>query len=327
MLMGDIDGDGIEDAVTVSGRGSNITVESNSEAHKNGSVQVPVSGRRFAILCDDFNGDKRADIAVVSVGNGKKLPADPEEVAKLKDLKYHFTVSLSQKDGTWSKAKDWLTGNWTGSFNGVYFAAGDVNGDGRADISFGSGPSDPGVIVGQMLISDGKSFEKVEIPAETLEVFAEHTSAHSALFADLDGDGRDELIEYQGDDQGDPIAVYDYESASKTFVQATSWTLADPIDHHSLNSDVWAGPRPMVSDVNGDGKEDLVWGLMHEGPDPDGLLQSIITHHGTALVMIGGKNEFSVQKWKMPGLEGVKSTALKPLKNGVNSLTTSGAYE
>lgn len=332
MLMGDIDGDGIEDAVTVSGRGSNITVESNNEAHKNGSVQVPVSGRRFAILCDDFNGDKRADIAVVSVGNGKKLPDEPEEVEKLTDLTYHFTVSLSQEDGTWARAKDWLTGSWNGSFDGVYFAAGDVNGDGKADISFGSGPDDPGVVVGQMLISDGKSFDRVEMPAETMKSFAEHTGAHSALFADVDGDGRDELIEHQGEDKGDAIAVYDYEPSSETFVQAPSWTMSDPIDHHSLNSDVWAGPRPMVSDVNGDGYEDLVWGLLHESSETESLPGSNgsfhpITFQGTALVLMGGKDGFSVQKWKMPGLEGVKSTALKPLKNGVNSLATSGANE
>ncbi|MER7558458.1 protein kinase [Nocardioides sp. NPDC126508] len=331
-LMGDIDGDGIEDAVTVSGRGSNIAIDSNNKEHKNGSVQVPVSGRRFAILCDDFNGDKRADIVIVSVGNGKKLPADDEKVAKLKDLKYHFTVSLSQKDGTWSKGKDWLTGDWTGSFGGVYFAAGDVNGDGRADISFGSGPSEPGLIVGQMLISNGKSFDKVKIPDEVLKTFAEHTGAHSAIFADVDGDGRDELIEYQGDDQGEDIAVYDYESSSKTFVQATSWTLPDPVDHSSLNTDTWAGTRPMISDVNGDGKDDLVWGLLHESSETASLPGSNgsfhpITHQGTALVLMGGKSEFSVQKWKMPGTSGIKTTALKPLRNGINSQATSGAYE
>lgn len=327
MLMGDIDGDGVEDALTVAGRGSSITVDSNSENHKSGSVQVPVSGRRLAVLSDDFNGDKRADIAIVSVGNGKKLPGTNSEVAKLKDLTYHFTVSLSQKDGTWSAGKDWLTGDWSGSFDGVYLAAGDVNGDGRADISFGSGSGEPGTIVGQMLISNGKSFDKVNMPKETLQLFAEHTAAHSAIFADVDGDDRDELIEYQGDDQGDSIAVYDFDTSSKTFVQATSWTLADPIAHHSLNSDTWAGTRPMISDVNGDGKEDLVWGLLHEGPDPSGLLDSRITFQGTALVLLGGKDEFSVQKWKMPGVEDVRSTALRPLRNSVNSMATSGSFE
>ncbi|GGR60196.1 tRNA A-37 threonylcarbamoyl transferase component Bud32 [Nocardioides luteus] len=327
MLMGDIDGDGIEDAVTVSGRGSRITVDSTNKDHKSGSMQVPVSGRRLAVLCDDFNGDKRADVAVVSVGNGKKLPADDNELAKLKDLKYYFTVSLSQEDGTWSEAKDWLTGDWSGIFKGVYLTAGDVNGDGKADISFGSGPEEPGTIVGQMLISTGKSFEKVNMPEDTLKLFAEHKSAHSALFADVDGDDRDELIEFQGNKQGDSIAVYDYDSSAKTFVQASSWTLGNPIDHHSYDSDVWTGDRPMITDVNGDGNEDLVWGLLHEGPDPTGQLDYRIAFEGTALVLLGGKDEFTVEKWKMPDAEDIRSTALKPLRNSLNSYATSGAFE
>ncbi|MGH3352052.1 MAG: protein kinase domain-containing protein, partial [Nocardioides sp.] len=114
-LLGDLDADGRVDVVQISGAGSSFKVDSNAKDQPDGAIQVPVSGKRLAMFCTDFNGDGRDDIGMISVGNGTKLPSDDAALGKLKDLKLHVTVMLSKADNTWAKSTDWYEGTWQGT--------------------------------------------------------------------------------------------------------------------------------------------------------------------------------------------------------------------
>ncbi|MFI5624626.1 protein kinase [Nocardioides sp. NPDC051685] len=286
-LLGDLDADGRVDVVQLSGVGSTFSVESNAKDQPDGSIQVPASGKRLAMFCADFNGDGRDDIGMISVGNGTKLPADDDQLGKLKDLQFHVTVMRSKADNTWAKSADWYTGPWKGTTFDVSFDVGDFDGDKRADIVMGAREASPAAAV--LLMSNGSKLTKTELEVPGPDG---DRSAGSAIIADVTGDGKDELITQEIVDQKWALRVYSYDAKGTKFVHEPSWDIDDPVK----NDDTVSGSQiPAAADVNGDGKDDLVNPLRSRDGDYKYL--------NKASVLISGKDAFTAETWEMPGAD------------------------
>ncbi|MBO0879993.1 MAG: VCBS repeat-containing protein, partial [Mycobacterium sp.] len=282
-LIGDVDGDGREDVVLVTGTGSLLHITSTAKHQQDGAMQVPVSGQEVAMLAADFNGDGRADVAVVSIGDGKKLPSyhDGAAYEKITDLQLTISVALSQAptngtEGTWGKSTTWFAHPWKvtpedvkidnggADLEGYHYAVGDVNGDGRADISFGQWREYPAVA--QMLINGGGKFT-VETLGKSYAPYPGTAGPYAAqgqpdsevpLFADVNRDGKDELVIYSGiggkNGTNPTIEVYSWNTADSNFIHDASWDMKNPIVPGKLLGD----EQPAVVDVNGDGRDDIV---------------------------------------------------------------------
>jgi hypothetical protein len=148
------------------------------------------------------------------------------------------------------------------------FAVMDVNEDGRLDIVFGRG-HDVGLYWREQLPApDGA-------PTAWKEHVIDETwsQAHALALADLNGDGRPELVAgkciwaHEGGDPGaaDPPVIY-YYAWSRATSRFTRHTIAGPDEHIAL------GRQYSVVDLNGDRRPDLVapselglWVFFNEG--------------------------------------------------------------
>lgn len=297
-LICDLDADRHADVVKVSGVGSQFNVDSNAKSQPDGAIQVPAAGKRLAMFCADFSGDGRDDIAMISVGNGTKLPKEDADLAKLKDLKFYVTVMLSKADNTWAQSEEWVTGTWQGTTWDVNFEAGDVNGDKKTDISFG-GNQTP-LPVASVMVSSGKSFENVAMkePGPWVE-----SATKSAILADVDGNGADDVVVYEVDRK---IRVYTYDSKGTTFVHEPAWDIEDPVN---IDDGVMTPDIPAVADINGDGRDDLIAPLREAGGEYQPTNE--------ASVLLAGKEKFTAEIWKMPDAD--KFGVNPPLRNTSNN--------
>jgi hypothetical protein len=122
---------------------------------------------------------------------------------------------------------------------------GDINGDGKTDlVGFGNA----GVYVS---FSTGTSFSKPELLLKNFAIGAGgwEVSKHTRLVADVNGDGKDDIIGYGGN------------SVFVSLSTGTGFTEAKPyLDHYFLAANGWSNDRHVrtAADINGDGKADLV---------------------------------------------------------------------
>ncbi|MGH3349387.1 MAG: FG-GAP repeat domain-containing protein, partial [Nocardioides sp.] len=225
-------------------------------------------------------------------------PSDDAALGKLKDLKLHVTVMLSKADNTWAKSTDWYEGTWQGTTFDVNFEVGDVDGDKRADIAMGGRELSPAVAV--MLMGKGEKFEKVDIPVPGPDG---DRATKSAIFADVTGDGRDDLVVYE---DGVNIRVYSFDADKATFVPEPSWNIEDPIEPQETA----ASSIPAVTDLNGDGRDDLVRALWD---DSSGDYE----FSNKASVLLSGRDKFTAETWTMPDAD--QFEIKPPLRNAANN--------
>ena len=212
----------------------------------------------------DINGDGHADIIV---GTGDGTGSSP------------MVKVFSGADGS-TVLENFFAFN-TSFSGGVRVAAGDVNGDGRADIIAGTGPGSSLVTVfsGQDL-SILKSF--LAFPGFTGGVFV--------AAGDVNGDGRDDIL----------VGAGDGASAVKVFSAAD-----DSLLHNFFAfANSTGGVRVAATDLNGNGRADII---AASGPgDPsrlrafsDGGLESLVDlvpyPNSTAGVFPGGIPRYPAQ--------------------------------
>lgn len=196
VAAGDVNNDGYADVVTGADAGGGPDVEIFDGKNLGRGIKSRLAGF-FAydptftggvrIAVGDVNGDSFADVVVgkgpgaaprVRVFDGRQLLASQQM------LLYDFMAFSTTFSG------------------GVYVAAGDVNGDGRADIVVGKGPA-AAPRVNVYTGADGS----------LLQSFFAYNSAFGGgvrvAVADVDGDGRMEIITGAGPGGGPHVRVFD----------------------------------------------------------------------------------------------------------------------
>jgi len=116
IAVGDFNGDGLADIVTVNNGSDTVTVLlGNGDGTFTATPLSPATGNEpYAIAVGDFNGDGKADLAVVNAGDST------------------VTVLLGNGDGTFTPLTPVSTGS---SSTPISIVVGDFNGDGNADIA------------------------------------------------------------------------------------------------------------------------------------------------------------------------------------------------
>jgi hypothetical protein len=175
VAAGDVDGDGVDDLVTGADRGGGPHVEvfrgTDNVLLRQFFAYDPAFTGGVRVAVGDVNGDGHGDV-ITGAGPG----GSP-----------HVRV-FSGTDGSIIMQYFAYATNFTG---GVYVAAGDINGDGRADIITGAGAGGgPHVRV----VSGATGADLANFFA-----FAPNYAGGVRVAAvDLDGDGRDDLVVSQG---------------------------------------------------------------------------------------------------------------------------------
>lgn len=225
VATGDVNGDGIADLITGTGPGAAAHVKvfdgaSGDEMHSFFAYDPAFSGGVF-VAAGDVNGDGRADIITGSdagAGGGQVKVFDGATLDVLHSFfayapDFSGGVRVASGDVNGDGLDDIVTGSGAGaaahvkvfdggsgetlrSFfaydpaftGGVFVAAGDVNGDGRADLITGS---DAGAGGGHVKAFDGASLE-------VLQSFFAHAPSFSGgvrvAAGDVNGDGFDDII-------------------------------------------------------------------------------------------------------------------------------------
>ena len=201
-------------------------------------------GTRVAV--GDFNGDGTADYAV---------GAGPGALPEVKVF-----------DGATGQLMADFMAYELGFAGGVYVAAGDITGNGRAELVLGAG-------------AGGGPRVKV-IDLTNFSVIADFWGIADADFrggvrpavGDIDGDGRADLVAAAGETGGPRLAVYDGTSLRD---RLSPVRLAP--DFYAFESSLTNGSYVAVGDINGDGMADLICGS-GEGGGP-----RVVAYDGAAL--------------------------------------------
>jgi hypothetical protein len=226
VAMADVNGDGVDDIITAAGPGGGPHVRvfdgTNLTELRSFFAYSPSFTGGVFVASGDVDGDGKADIFT---GSGGGMAA---------------TVNI------YSGATGSQIGNsfmpYPGFTGGVSVAAGDVNGDGKADVITGAGPG-------------GGPHVKVFSGANLSNVLYSFF-AYSANFAggvnvasgDIDGDGKADILTAPA-------------SNSVAEVKAFSGANGDTIrDFTAYDATFTGGASVAVVDVDGDGKADIVTG-------------------------------------------------------------------
>jgi len=200
VAAGDITGDGRPEILAVQGCSSASTAVvrafdgGTAALVREYAVGASVAGCGLHVAAGDVNGDGVADVVVGSAGLGPS-----------------FVRVLDGVTGTLIRESFPYTSAYSG---GVYVAAGDVNGDGFADIVTGAGPGG----TPHVRVFDGTTGNQI---AGTLGSFLAYPAAFSGgvrvAAGDLNGDGRAEVITGAGPGGGPHVRVFDGASTSEIF--------------------------------------------------------------------------------------------------------------
>ena len=226
LSMGDVNHDGVADIAAGEGAGGSTVKVLNG---KTGAAiatynPFPASMHGVSVALGDVNGDGRADL-VVGSGAGT-------------------TAQVKVYDGRTRALLETLTPFGPGFKGGVTVAAGDLNGDGKADVVIGSGPG----VKAQVVAFNGATATRLE----TLSPFsASFTGGVSVGVGDLNGDGKADVIAGTGSGTA---------AVARAFSGATGKRLLSFAPYGALFT---GGVSVAGADVTGDKAAEIVTG---QGP-------------------------------------------------------------
>jgi len=224
LVVGDFNGDGIEDLATANYGSNNVTVLLGNGlggfTPAAGSPFAGVSGGRpVSLAVGDFNGDGIQDLAVAN--------------SDIYSTNNNVTVFLGNGSGGFTEAMGSPFAVGTGP---ISLVVGDFNGDGIQDIATANNASSDVTV----LLGNGAG----GFTAAAGSPFAVGTSPYSVVAGDLNGDGRQDLATANVETNNITVLLG---NGSGGFTAAPESPLAAGIDPISV----------VVGDFNGDGLEDL----------------------------------------------------------------------
>ena len=233
VVAADVNGDGKPDLIVANQLGCNSCASGTVSVllgKGDGTFQAAVSynsggTRADSVVVADVNGDGKLDLVVMNRALCGSLCGDGQ-----------VGVLLGNGEGTFQAAVSYDSG----AYEGYSVAVADVNGDGKPDLVVANGSTTLclgcGVSTFGILLGNGDGTFK---PLATYDLFADDDSPMSLAVADVNGDGKPDVMVTTG-------------AAVNVLLGKGDGTFRVPVSYALGTVGI------TVADVNGDGKPDLV---------------------------------------------------------------------
>jgi hypothetical protein len=208
---------------------------------------------------------------------------------------------------------------WTTSSPSVRVASGDVDGDGRDEVVLGTGPSG----LGWAVLLDDETTGYATLGWVRLDWSAYTSGSDASVYpacADLNGDGKDEIVLGTGPGGLGWCQIYTYNGGS-SFTPFSGTPRPRGWLQVSWSSYVSSGNAPVYpagGDMNGDGREELVLGL---GPGGAGWVQAW-TYDGSTLTPYSGVGRSD--GWLQVGWSAYQTSGKAPTYPALGDLDNDG---